>query len=154
MKYLGSLYKCISAILMAALLLMLFNACDGFQVSDNGNLDGMWHLVEVDSLDNNVSADFTYSGIYWSVQSDLLALDDKLFRYESCLMRFSCKDSRLRLFDPYLNNRDEGDITISDVAKLSPFGINALDEAFAVETLTRKKMVLKSQSLRLTFKKN
>ena len=144
MKYLGSLYKCISAILMAALLLMLFNACDGFQVSDNGNLDGMWHLVEVDSLDNNVSADFTYSGIYWSV----------LFRYESCFIRFSCKDSRLRLFDPYLNNRDEGDIPISDVAKLSPFGINALDEAFAVETLTRKKMVLKSQSLRLTFKKN
>ena len=154
MKYLGSFYKSISAISLAALMFILFNSCDGFQVSDNGNLDGMWHLVEVDSLDNNVTADFTYCGIYWSVQSDLLALDDKLFRSESCLMRFSYKYSILRLFDPYLNNRDEGDIPISEVAKLSPFGINALDEAFAVETLTRKKMVLQSQSLRLTFKKN
>lgn len=134
-------------------LLVLLTACDGFQVSDNDDLDGMWHLVEVDSLANQTTADFTYCGIYWSVQSDLLALDDKLERYESCLLRFIRSDGQLRVFDPYVNNRDEGDIPIADVAKLSPFGINAIEEVFEIESLSRKKMILKSQSLRLRFKK-
>lgn len=137
----------------AFLLLALFSSCEGFQISDNGNLDGMWHLVEVDSLATDVSVDYRYNGIYWSFQSDLMGLDDKLQRYESCLMRFELTGEQFRVFDPYVNNRNEGDIKVSEVSMIAPFGINALAEEFAVETLTKQRMILRSTSLRLRFKK-
>lgn len=132
----------------------MFCACDGLQVSDNGDLDGMWHLVKVDSLFSSTATDYTYNGIYWSFQSDLLGVDDKLRHHESCLLRFRHENSTLIVSNPYVNNREEGDIRIDDVAKVAPFGINGLEEEFAVEDLSRKKLVLRSSVLRLFFNKN
>ena len=47
----------------------------------------------------------------------------------------------------------EGDQPIDDVGRLKPFGINALNETFAVEKLNGNRMVLRSELLRLHFQR-
>lgn len=142
-------------ILLAAVCL---TSCDGFHSSSNGDLDGMWHLEEVDTLYLSTwsnPVDYSGKGIFWSVQDKLLCLDDHVITdNKTCLMRFEHQGDELRVFNPYfIQDRPEPDQPIDDVIYLKPFGINELDETFYIETLSRKKMVLWSKTLRLKFKK-
>lgn len=135
-----------------ALFLIAFTSCDGIKISDNGDLDGMWHLVKLDSIHNAEDVDFSKHTIFWSIQADLLYIDDKSLQHEPCLLRFDKSKGKLDVFDPYIyNNMDEADEKITDVAFLQPYGINALEESFIIEKLNRKSLVLKSNSLVLTF---
>ena len=42
---------------------------------------------------------------------------------------------------------------MEDVKVLAPYGINSLEETFAVEAIDGKKMILRSETLRLNLKK-
>ena len=137
-----------------ALVFVAFTSCDGFKISDNGDLDGMWHLVKLDSINNAESVDYSNHTFFWSVQADLLYVDDKSLQHEPCLLRFSYSKDKLDVFDPYIyNNFDEADEKITDVVLLRPYGINSLEETFKIEKLNRKSLVLKSNNLVLTFKR-
>ena len=46
-----------------------------------------------------------------------------------------------------------GDSLITDVSQLEVYGITGLDETFVIETLTRGKLVLRGELLRLYFRK-
>lgn len=122
-------------------------------MSDNGDLDGMWHLVRVDTLATSGSADMGSEKIYWSFQMRLLQLDDKSLENPSILFRFDHSDGMLRLYNPYVYDRENGDYILTDVNVLFPFGINSLDEVFTVESLKSSRMILRTDELRLSFVK-
>lgn len=136
----------------ALLAAVLVSSCE-IEMSGNGKLDGMWHLVSVDTLSTSGVRDMSEERIYWSFQNRLLELDDKSGVNHSVLYRFELSDGILNLRDPYIYDRENGDKPLTNIIMLVPFGINELEENFTVEGLGHGKMVLRSEYLRLKFRK-
>lgn len=129
--------------------LLSFSSCD-LEMSDNGKLDGFWQLARIDTIGGG-GCDMVPSRIFWSVQLHLLQLSDHSGRNSTYLLRFEQGDTHLRVYDPYLSARNEGDKPLDDAAVLQPYGIQSLDELFVIEGLDNKKLTLKSSLLRLQF---
>ncbi|MFA4047370.1 lipocalin-like domain-containing protein [Prevotella sp. PCHR] len=129
-----------------------FVSCE-LETSDNGDLDGFWHLVRIDTLDTQGTCDMKQERIFWSFQKNLLHVDDKTGMNSSILLRFNHSSGSLTLSDPYIYDRGAGDIKLEDVSLLYPFGINSLTETFDVESLSSSRMTIASPVLRLSFKK-
>ena len=122
--------------------------------SENGNLDGFWHLERIDTLATGRMGDYSNRLLYWAVQGTLLqASDFDLNPLHLFVMHFEHGDSHLRVYDVRHNDRPHGDPEIEDLDELRPYGINATDETFQVEQLTGSTMVLRGDMLRLYFKK-
>lgn len=138
------------AIVMAAAVLMC--SCE-LDTSGNGDLDGMWHLTSIDTLSTSGVKRMNEDKIYWSFQYRLLQLEDKSGAAVRALLRFEHKNGTLRLYDPYIYDREDGDKPLTDSVMLAPYGINALEETFTVEGLSGNKMVLRTDKLRLSFRK-
>lgn len=134
------------------LLVCMFSSCE-IESSDNGALDGFWHLERVDTLATGGSCNLSDSLLFWSVQMRILNLSDKSNRYPAVNMRFSHISDTLRIYSPYFDNRMNGDPAVIDPVSLAPYGVNFLDETFLVERLTGSRMSLKSDALRLVFKR-
>lgn len=130
----------------------LVSSCE-LETSGNGDLDGMWHLVRVDTLSTSGVRQMEQEKIYWLFQLKLLQLEDKSGVRDNLLMRFEHKDNVLRLYDPYIYDRTNGDKPLTDTSLSAPFGVNALEESFTVESLGGDKMVLRTEKLRLSFRK-
>lgn len=133
---------------------LMLAACD-IETSDNGDLDGYWHLVRVDTLSTGGSCDMSEELVFWALQMRLLNVVDHLhdpdhFGY---FLRFEHKDNTLRVYNPYVNSRKDGDIKVEDAAVLAPFGINKLEEIYQVEQLDGDDMRLANDWLRLSFEK-
>ena len=129
--------------------LLSFSSCD-LEMSDNGKLDGFWQLAHIDTIGGG-GCDMVPSRIFWSVQLHLLQLSDHSGRNSTYLLRFEQGDTHLRVYDPYLSARNEGDKPLDDAAVLHPYGIQSLDELFVIEGLDNKNLTLKSSLLRLQF---
>ncbi len=115
------------------------------ETSGNGDLDGFWHLVRVDTLSTGGMCYMSGRRVFWSVHYD---------RYhKGYLFHFDKTDSSLHIFDPYKDNRTEGDIKIEDPSELYHLGINAIDETFIIEQLEGSRMTLVTDVLRLSFRK-
>lgn len=113
---------------------------------DNGKLDGLWKLQAMDSLSNQVSVDMSRSNLSYAIQGNLLQLGRVYFRFDH-------QGDSLILRDPYVNSFDVSD-PLTDLSILRPFGINNIPrEAFHIDELSRSKMVLRSELLRLHFEK-
>ena len=122
------------------------------ETSDNGKLDGFWKLTRVDTLATGGVLDLTESGIFWSVQMNLLSVEDKYQKdSREILFRFKHEKGKLTLSEPYEGYQYTGDKAVEDVKKLEPFGINNLTETFNVETLNGEHMYLSTSQLRLSF---
>lgn len=134
---------------MAAVLLV---SCE-IQTSSNGNLDGFWQLRSLDTLATGCSTDMRGSGIYWAVQKRLLEVQDKKGMNACVFFRFSHTGDSLLLYEPYIDDRMSSDTKVEDVELLRPFGVNSLDEGFHVEMLDGGSMVLRSDKVRLWFRK-
>lgn len=141
---------CILPAFIAAVMSLC--SCE-IETSGNGELDGMWHLVSVDTLATSGVRDMTSDRIYWSFQNKLLELDDKTGANNSVLYRFEFSDGTLKLYDPYIYDRENGDKPFTNIIMLSPFGVNELEEDFTVESFSGSKMILRSDELRLKFRK-
>ena len=75
--------------ILSAIVAPFLTSCDGFEISKNGELDGMWHLVQVDSVKVNcLPKDYTHESIYWSVQDNLLSVEDKQDKHLFLYLRF------------------------------------------------------------------
>lgn len=131
----------------------LLAACT-IEHSENGRLDGFWHLERIDTIATGRVGDYSNRLLYWAVQGTLLQTSD--FDVSSLplfVMHFEHGDGKLRVYDVHHNDRPNGDPEIDDLNDLRPCGINATDETFHVEQLTGSTMILRGDMLRLYFKK-
>lgn len=144
--------RTIKVLIVMALSAAAMTSCE-IETSGNGDLDGFWHLVRVDTLATGGVRDMSGGRVFWSVQVGLLNATDYDKYPKGYLFHFDKTDSTLRIFDPYADNRAEGDIKVEDPALLNHLGINALDETFSIERLEGSRMTLATERLRLSFKK-
>ncbi len=69
------------------------------------------------------------------------------------VLRFLHDSNRLVVSEPYISDRETGDIKVTDAGQLAPYGITALADTFTIEKLKRSTFILKNKTLRLTLKK-
>ncbi len=137
--------------LFAAFLLL--TSCE-IEFSNNGKLDGFWQLIAVDTLATQHTSDLKTSGRTWAFQGRLLEMRDTKGGYSDLYFSFEHRGDSLFLDSPYLSDRDVDDIKITDVNIVRPYGVNGLKEGFEIESLSNNKLILRSKTLRLLFKKH
>ena len=137
--------------LFAALLLL--TSCE-IEFSNNGKLDGFWQLIAVDTLATQHTSDLKTSGRTWAFQGRLLEMRDTKGGDSDLYFSFEHRGDSLFLDSPYLSDRDVDDIKITDVNIVRPYGVNGLKEGFEIESLSNNKLILRSKTLRLLFKKH
>ncbi|MFC2659259.1 lipocalin-like domain-containing protein [Segatella oris] len=137
--------------LFAALLLL--TSCE-IEFSNNGKLDGFWQMIAVDTLATQHTSDLKTSGRTWAFQGRLLEMRDTKGGYSDLYFSFEHRGDSLFLDSPYLSDRDVDDIKITDVNIVRPYGVNGLKEGFEIESLSNNKLILRSKTLRLLFKKH
>ena len=64
--------KSLLAVLATPLLLVSCNV----ETSDNGPLDGFWHLERIDTLATGGTTDYSSGYVFWGVQMDLIYIKD------------------------------------------------------------------------------
>lgn len=133
---------------------MLLAGCD-IETSDNGDLDGHWHLVQVDTLATSRSSDLSDTRVFWGVQMHLIQIvdHDHDTSHYGYLFNFEHQGQTLRLYNAHKHDRAEGDPLVEDAEVLAPLGISSLDDLFTIEQLNSDKMVLRDDRLRLWFEK-
>lgn len=132
------------------LSLMFLCGCE-LETTDNGDLDGYWHLEQVDSLAGQRSIDYGQSNIFWSIQFELLQLSN--LEDNTIIYKLVYDNRQLTLANPCMFDRADGDTLVTNVEVLRQYGVNALQENFKVVTLESRTMVLESPVLRLHFRK-
>ena len=138
-------------IAIATLALGTLTACE-IESHDNGKIDGFWHLERIDTLATGGTLDVSNEKLFWSVQVRLLEVSNRATG-SKYIFSFRQADGSLYLYDPLVSDRREDDPVVEDVKVLAPYGINSLEETFAVEAIDGKKMILRSETLRLNLKK-
>ncbi len=70
-------------------------------------------------------------------------------------MRFKLEENTLKLYSPYLRDREKNDPLVDDstIHFLYPYGINAKEENYQIIRLDDEKMLLRSSSIQLSFYK-
>ena len=141
------------------ILLPLLTSCE-LETSDNGDFDGFWHLVSVDTLANAQHQDLSQKRIFWAVQLHLIQLrgadrKDEGGNGREYYEQFKLEQSQLTLSNPHEKDREAGDPVITEgrLGEIRPYGINALTEHFDVLRLNKDEMILKSSTLQLQFRK-
>lgn len=137
-------------IISGFLSLMFLYGCE-LETTDNGDLDGYWHLEQVDSLAGQRSIDYGQSNIFWSIQFELLQLSN--LEDNTIIYKLVYDNRQLTLANPCMFDRADGDTLVTNVEVLRQYGVNALQENFKVVTLESRTMVLESPVLRLHFRK-
>ncbi|WP_308232430.1 lipocalin-like domain-containing protein [Prevotella sp.] len=151
--------KSLLAVLATPLLLVSCNV----ETSDNGPLDGFWHLERVDTLATGGSTDYHKGYVFWGVQKDLMYIKDSSNgSIGAYYLRFNQTHDSLHVTKIYLdhghednpNHEQGGDIPVEAIDNnLRQLGINALPEHFKKEALNANRMILSTEKLRLKFKK-
>ena len=131
---------------------MGLTACD-VEFSDNGDLDGFWQLSQVDTIQTGKMGDFRDKGLTWAFQGKILEVRDVQKVHQDIILSFSHTDHTLRVYSPYLVDRENDDLRIEDQELLKPYGISMPEESFAIKELKSDKMILESGMFRLYFLK-
>ncbi len=136
------------------LLALLFSSCSLETDNDAGRLEGMWHLVKIESLTTVASQDLSEQVIFWSFQAKLLEMDDKMAMHNSYLYRFRIENDRLTLSSPYQFDRENGDRLLAAYEPtLGIYGIKSLTPVFRIEKAGRQNLILNDGTVRLYFDK-
>lgn len=134
-------------------------SCD-IETSSNGDFDGFWHLERVDTLATGGTTDLSQKRIFWGVQYKLISVRDiDVDKNHGYYLRFNQTNDKIVTHSPYKDGwhqdaEEGGDTPIDDPKLLAPYGINKLEEEFVKEKLNGGKMILRSETLRLTFRKS
>lgn len=149
----------IAFVALIGTFVMLFSSCE-METSKNGDLDGYWHLESIDTLENGGTCDFSARKVFWGIEHKLILIRDlNVGPFDGFYMRFDQAGDSLLIPKAYRKNQNyhEGDddapISADDMEDLRKYGINNLPEGFAKEALSGSKMILRSKTLRLKFKK-
>lgn len=149
------------AMMMLSLSLLPFLSSCELESSDNGDLDGFWHLESVDTLATNGTCDFSEQRVFWGVQHKLISITHyELLGSRGYYARFEQTGDSLILSTFYKNNWHQdkgpngGDIPLIEMNDtLRQCGINHLGEHFHKDALSGSKMVLSNKEYRLRFTK-
>lgn len=149
--------------LLATLATTLMLASCNVEASDNGPLDGFWHLEQVDTLATGGTTDYSSGYVFWGVQKDLIYIKDSSnSSVGAYYLRFNQTQDSLHITKIYLdhghednpNHEQGGDIPVEAIDRnLRFFGLNALPEHFKKEAINGNRMILSTEKLRLKFKK-
>lgn len=149
--------------LLATLATTLMLASCNIETSNNGPLDGFWHLEQVDTLATGGTTDYSSGYVFWGVQKDLIYIKDSSnSSVGAYYLRFSQTQDSLHITKIYLdhghednpNHEQGGDIPVEAIDRnLRFFGLNALPEHFKKEAINGNRMILSTKKLRLKFKK-
>lgn len=131
--------------------------------SDNGPLDGLWHLERVDTLATGGSANLADGYIFWGTQKDLIyCYDAANGSVGAYYLRFRQTADSLHINKIFIDHGHEdnpdheqgGDIPVESIdANLRHFGLNALPEHYLKEAMDGSRMTLRTGRLRLKFRK-
>lgn len=121
------------------------SSCD--KLPENGKLDGMWQLVQIDTEEGSNHA-VKEQRLYYSVQLKLITLRG-MSGSKYILGRFKHEGNTLSLYD-FRTGGDEKPCSLED---LKPYGIYSAEPTFEVEKLTGSEMILKSEEATLYFRK-
>jgi hypothetical protein len=138
----------------SSLLFLAGSICCGscsLETSDNGNLDGFWYAERIDSL-SGVKAEGIYDDAYWKIQYRLLSIR-RSTTLEEYFFRFEKKGDSLILSQPHKSITQGIDSLLPDNQELLPLGIQSLEERFYIVKLSGNRMILKSPTLNLHFRK-
>lgn len=149
--------------LLATLATTLMLASCNIETSNNGPLDGFWHLEQVDTLATGGTTDYSSGYVFWGVQKDLIYIKDSSnSSVGAYYLRFNQTQDSLHITKIYLdhghednpNHEQGGDIPVEAIDRnLRFFGLNALPEHFKKEAINGNRMILSTEKLRLKFKK-
>lgn len=149
----------LSVVLAIILSMALLSSCT-LESSDNGDLDGFWHLESIDSLQSGKTVDVSNQKIFWGVEYKMIAARKENKVGESFYFRFEQTSDSLKITKVYIDHWhqdqgvDGGDIPLGVVTdNLRLYGVNAIPEGFAKEALSGSKMILRSKTVRLNFRK-
>ena len=136
---------------------LLLASCD-IETSDNGQLDGLWQMREIEDLQTGQTSDGRDVDAQWSFQGSLLMLHAATHaRFNIVYCSFKHEGNRLQLSAPYFGGRFDpefnDDVKVDNPEDLHIYGLYRLDEAFQVLQLDSKTMILQSDSVRLHFRK-
>ena len=133
-------------------VISLMTACH-MESSDNGHLDGFWHLVRVDTLSTGGTSDLHQDYFFWAFQFQLLSVRNTQKSPEEYFLRFQRQGDELVLSDPFQYVLQGKDAPVENIDLLRPFGINDQEERFRIVHLSSRRMTLKNHFLVLTMQK-
>ena len=138
-------------------VISLMTACH-MESSDNGHLDGFWHLVRVDTLSIDTlsivgTSDLSQDYFFWAFQFQLLSVRNTQKSPEEYFLRFQRQGDELVLSQPFQYVLQGKDAPVENIDLLRPFGINDQEERFRIVHLSSRRMTLKSHFLVLTMQK-
>ena len=149
--------------LLAALATPFLLASCNVETSDNGPLDGFWHLERIDTLATGGTTDYSSGYVFWGVQKDLIYIKDSSnSSVGAYYLRFNQTNDSLHITKIYLdhghednpNHEQGGDIPVEAIDRNLRFlGLNTLSEHFKKEAINGNRMILSTEKLRLKFKK-
>ena len=138
-------------------VISLMTACH-MESSENGHLDGFWHLVRVDTLSTDTlsivgTSDLSQDYFFWAFQFQLLSVRNTQKSPEEYFLRFQRQGDELVLSDPFQYVLQGKDAPVENIDLLRPFGINDQEERFRIVQLSSRRMTLKNNFLVLTMQK-
>lgn len=133
-------------------VIFLMTACH-IESSENGHLDGFWHLVRVDTLSTGGTSDLHQDYFFWAFQFQLLSVRNTQKSPEEYFLRFQRQGDELVLSDPFQYVLQGKDAPVENIDLLRPFGINDQEERFRIVHLSSRRMTLKNHFLVLTMQK-
>ena len=143
--------------ILALIYVMIgFSSCE-LETSDNGDLDGNWQLLSIDSLNTGGINNVKDKQIFYAVQFHLINIYALNIKNEyitpKSFFHFSQTKDSLIFYSADITKDDIYAHKDSFLTGLRPLGINSLEEHFKIETLNSKSIVLKSKELRLNFRR-
>ena len=138
-------------------VISLMTACH-MESSDNGHLDGFWHLVRVDTLSTDTlsivgTSDLSQDYFFWAFQFQLLSVRNTQKSPEEYFLRFQRQGDELVLSHPFQYVLQGKDAPVENIDLLRPFGINDQEERFRIVHLSSRRMMLQNKFLVLTMQK-
>ena len=133
-------------------VISLMTACH-MESSENGHLDGFWHLVRVDTLTTGGTSDLHQDYFFWAFQFQLLSVRNTQKSPEEYFLRFQRQGDELVLSHPFQYVLQGKDAPVENIDLLRPFGINDQEERFRIVHLSSRRMTLQNKFLVLTMQK-
>lgn len=147
--------KQLISLLTLTYIIFGFSSCE-LDTSDNGDLDGNWQLLSIDTLNTGGTNNMKDKQIFYAVQFHLINIYALNIKNEYIIPKsfyhFSQTRDSLILYSADITENATYAHKDSFLTGLRPLGINSLEEHFKIETLNSKNMVLKSRELRLNFR--
>lgn len=136
------------------LLPLCLSSCE-FEASSNGDLDGFWQMMQLDTVRTAGTTDMRDRHVFWAVQHHLFELKHPSGNIRrNIIFSFEHKGDSLILSDPIVSNRDSSDILVTSPDQLQDFpGIERMREGFLITTLDGDRMVLQSDRYNLHFRR-